>query len=189
MNIINAKELENIEGQLDFYNFDELSSLKKKQLMVKFNDEVRPVIYSDLQFDGNRKEYEDKEKILLLFLTNLFKKIDEISCIIKKYNEKWVVNNEISPELTNVLTEQLISNRFRGGICTVKDDLIIDLFIRSVFKYNSFVQFIFKENQIIISPSDHLDIFIDSGDIDNLESKILEVFSVCGQDNLVLVKK
>jgi len=184
MEKVSAKELKNIENYLRFYDFEELSSKQSRQLIIKFNNKVSPVTYSDLQFNGDKEEYENKEKILIEFLKKLFKQFGETHCVIRKYDEKWVVNKEILPKLTTALTRYSVSNTFNGGILLEKDEILVDSFISSVLRYNSFVQFIFKTDEIVVSPTDHLDIFIASKNIDGLERKILDNITVWGADAL-----
>lgn len=188
MKKISRKEFNSVEERLNFYDFDELSSRNQRQLVVKFKDEVSPVTYSDLQFDGNRAEYEEKEKSLKRFLKSLFITIGEPYCIIKKYNEKWVVNAEISPELATTLDKYSVSKKYNGAMAIEESSQLIELFIEAVLRYNSFVQFIFKEKEVVISPTDHMDIFIDSKEIDNLECEILGVIKECREDKLILLK-
>lgn len=39
------------------------------------------------------------------------------------------------------------------------------MFVESVLKYNSFIEIVFQNTQLIISPTDHMDIFIHSNNI------------------------
>lgn len=189
MEKVSAEELKSIEEFLGFYNFEELSPKHQRQLIVKFNSETSPVIYSDLQFGGNKEEYENNEIIILKFLEKLFKLFREDYCVVRRYNEKWVVQEDMLPELSTALTRCSISNTFDGGILLKKDEILVESFISSVLRYNSFVEFIFITDEIIVSPTDHMDVFIASKDVDDLEGKILDRISAWGADVLKLADR
>lgn len=91
--------------------------------------------------------------------------------MIRNYGTDWIVDKELSLELYEQFNEQGILNNSKQLLSIKKDDRLISLLLDSIFQYNSFVQFIFKESGVIVSPSDHLDLFI-SG------SKLLEVKDV-----------
>ena len=186
MKKVNANELISIEESLSSYDFEALSPKQQKSLLVRFKSEVSPVTYSDLQFGGSEEDYKNKEKILLKFIKELYDVLGENYCIVRKYNEKWVVNKDLSPELVTIMTEYSVTNKFNGGILVEKEEALVDLFIQSVLKYNSFVQFIFQADEIIISPTDHLDVFVNSKNLELLEDKVSEITSLWGKDMLEL---
>ena len=93
------------------------------------------------------------------FIKRILDKVSDKNCIIIKYSDKWVVNKTKTPELGMLLDNYLITNNWKGALLVDKDDRILELFLESVFKYDSFMQILLKDSKIIISPSDHMDIF------------------------------
>ena len=148
-----------IKKNMKFYDFDELCSDDDSKIVVKFHDYIDSVTYSDLKFNNDSEMYESKKKILIEFIGKIFNKIFETNCIIKKYNEKWVINKEEASDLAITLNNSLVTNKLKGGLLVDKNDKIVELFIESVFKYNSFIQIIFQDSKLIITPTDHMDIF------------------------------
>ncbi len=130
---------------MKFYDFNELTSRDNSKIVVKFHDFI----------DSEMFEY--KMKILIEFIRKILNKVSEENCIIIKYNEIWVVNKAEAPELVNILNNNLVNNKLKGGLYVDKDDIIIELFIESVFKYNSFIQIVFKDSKLI---NRHLTIWI-----------------------------
>ncbi len=184
MNKISSKQMNYIKKKMNFYDFNELSSWDNSKIVVKFHDFVDSVTYSDISFNNGFEMCEYKMKILIEFIRKILDKVSEENCIIIKYNEKWVVNKAEAPELVNILNNNLVTNKLKGGLYVDKDDRIIELFIESVFKYNSFIQIVFKDSKIIISPSDHMDIFFQSNNISDLENLITNILYSYGKNIL-----
>jgi len=189
MKKVSKNDLIAIEKELEYYDFEELSPEHQKQWLIRFKKSVNEVTYSDLQYGGDEVEYNKKEEILLKLLYELFMMFKGKYCIIKKYEERWVIDNKLSEKLYNVLKNQQITTRFAGGILVEKDSEVIKLFAESVFKYNSFIQYIFSDEKIVVSPSDHLDIFIASNNIKALECKILGCINNVEKEMLELIER
>jgi len=185
LNKISSKQMNKIKENMKFYDFDELSSDDDKKIVVKFNDSVDKVTYSDLTFFNGREMYEYKKKILIEFIRKILDTVSENNCIIIKYNEKWIVNKKESLELASILNNRLITNKLKGGILVAKNDRIVELFIESVFKYNSFIQIVCQDSKLIISPSDHMDIFFQSNNFTELSNLIIDSLNANDEDVLI----
>lgn len=173
-----------IKKMMKFYNFDELSTEDDSKIIVKFDDSVDSVTYSDLSFNNQFDLFEYKMRILIDFIKRILDKVSDKNCIIIKYNEKWVVNKTEVPELVKLLDNSLVTNKLKGGLLVDKNDKILELFLESVFKYNSFIQILLKDSKIIISPSDHMDIFFQSDNINELENLIIYFLKLYGKGTL-----
>lgn len=184
MNQISAKQMDKIKKDMLFYNFNELNSNDNSKMVVKFHDNIDSVIYSDLQFYEGKEMFEYKKNILIEFIKKSLNKIAEDSCIIVKYNEKWVVNKEKSKELSEVLSNYSVRNNFNGGILIDKKSKIVELFIESVLKYNSFIEIVFGNSQLIISPTDHMDIFFQARNIAEFKNIIIDIINEFGENVL-----
>lgn len=184
LNKISSKEMNYIKKKMKFYNFDELSTEDDSKIIVKFCDSVDSVTYSDLSFINGFEMYEYKKRILIDFIRKVLDKVSEENCIIIRYNEKWVVNKSEAAELVNYLNNSLVTNKLKGGLLVDKNNKIVELFIESVFKYNSFIQILLKDSKIIISPSDHMDIFFQSNNMGELENLIIDILNSYRKDTL-----
>ena len=180
MHKVSSKQMNNIKKKIKFYNFDELCSEDNTKLIVKFHNYIDTVTYSDLMLNNGCEMYEFKKKILIEFIKKIINKVSEDNCIIVKYNEKWVVNKEEAPELANILANNSVTNKLKGGLLVNKNDKIVELFIESVFKYNSFIQIVFKDSKLIISPSDHMDIFFQAYNLNEVKNLIINNLYSCG---------
>ncbi len=169
---------------MKFYNFDELSTEDNSEIIVKFDNSFELVTYSDLSFNNQFELFEHEMKILIEFIKRILDKVSDKNCIIIKYNDKWVVNKTKAPELGMLLDNYLITNNWKGALLVDKDDRILELFLESVFKYDSFMQILLKDSKIIISPSDHMDIFFHSNNINELENLIIETLKFYSKDTL-----
>jgi hypothetical protein len=185
VNKVKNNQLENIKKEILFYNFDDLNSNDNSKIVVKFNEVIETVTYSDLQFNDERDIFEYQKNILIEFIKKILDKIDEESCIIIKYNEQWLINREETKELSDILFEYSIDNNFNGGIQADKNSKIVELFIESVFKYNSFIQIILKNSQVVISPSDHMDIFFQTNNILEFKNMIVDNIKLLGNNLLI----
>lgn len=149
----------NIATKLNFYNFDELECRDGYTYRIEHN-RTKTVTYSDLQLGEDKNLFVFQKTNLSCLLHELLHSIPDQRCIVKRYENKGVIDENLSKELTQTLKQFKCKHAI--GIVINKTNPIIDLFFDSVFMYNSFVQFIFSESQIIISHSDHMDIFISS---------------------------
>ena len=186
LNTINRNTLEKLIREMSFYNFNDLNSNNNRKIVVKFQNKINSITYSDLQFNEGVEIFEYKKNIIIEFIKKVLRVINEENCILRKYNERWVVNQEESKELVSIIKSNGINNNFNGGLLVHKNDQLVKLFIESVLRYNSFIQIIFSKSQIIISPSDHMDIFFEGSDINELKRVIDENIKSFGNDVLIL---
>ena len=189
MNTINRNTLEKLIREMSFYNFNDLNSNNNRKIVVKFQNKINSITYSDLQFNEGVEIFEYKKNIIIEFIKKVSRVINEENCILRKYNERWVVNQEESKELVSIIKSNGINNNFNGGLLVHKNDQLVKLFIESVLKYNSFIQIIFSKSQIIISPSDHMDIFLESKDINALKRVVADNINSFGNNVLMFETK
>ncbi len=174
MNKINQNELEKIINEISFYNFNVLNANDNNKIVVKFHKNIAPTTYSDLQFYDGREKFDYKWNILVEFINKILANINEEECIVRKYNKNWIINPEGSKKLSDILRSNAIKNNFNGGLLVNKHNELINLFIESVLKYNSFIQLIFRKSQFIISPTDHMDIFFESNNMNKFKRVIYD---------------
>ena len=120
-------------------------------------------------------------------MTEIIKYYNCESIIVAKYESNWIINKDKSLELTALFKSNRLRTNFSGAI-RVSDMKIIKDFIYSNLKYNSFTHFILLENKIIITPTDHLDIFIASGDIDNTFNIVKKLGKKMKSNKIVIEK-
>lgn|SRR5574337_575037 len=169
------KNLKALGNELAFYDFKTLSPNNDYQFIVQFTDNIEVTTYSDIEYSGNEFDFTYQMETLKCFINQLFKYLPEDYCLIRNYGTDWIVDKELSLELYEHFNEQGILNNSKQLLSIKKDDRLISLLLDSIFQYNSFVQFIFKESGVIVSPSDHLDLFI-SG---NKLSEVRDILNNC----------
>lgn len=176
-------ECKKILSNLRFYDFQAMNSIIGIDLVVRYKcpDLLR---FGDITIGNcSLESYEKVEEQLMTFFVKLVRAIPDEICYVTKYDEKWVVDNKLCAPLANLLASKRITNAY-NAIRAGKNSNIIELFARSCFRYNSFVQFVFPETQLIISPTDHLDIFCSSPSGKKLRELLTEVLSTCGYKSL-----
>lgn len=156
----NDKEVANICSKLNFYDFQQFCSIDGDNVKIEFSNHFEYLTYSDLNYGSNREIFERKQKLICELMNSIFRLVQDNNCFIIKYNERWIVNKRKSIRLYKILRKNNIKNKRSAAVSVEKYDYEIELFIRSVLKYNSFVQFIFLKDNMIISVTDHIDIFI-----------------------------
>lgn len=176
--LLGNTQIKKIKNNMKFFDFNELNSYDNSNIVIKFNKKIENITYSDILFGHDEKIFDFKKETLIEFTKKVIENVLEQECIILKYNEKWIVNKEKSYELFKVLDNFAIKNTFNGGILVDKNSEIVSLFIESVLKYNSFIELIFVDLKLIISPTDHMDIFFHSDNLvvfkELIESTICE---------------
>ncbi|MGX7243631.1 hypothetical protein ACWOC1_02140 [Enterococcus quebecensis] len=178
MKKITEEKFSYLKKKFAFYDFAELSCNSGKEYIVEFINHRDITTFSDLQYGGSESQFNQSEKILVTFLLDFLKKLNEKSVFILNYENEWVVNRGLSNNLYKVLKKEQICHS-DIGIETDIENKLVKYFIDSVFKYNSFVSFIFEENEIIITPTDHMDIFICS----NGESSFAQINALIRKQN------
>lgn len=81
-----------------------------------------------------------------------------------------------------------LSTNFSGAI-SVNDKRILDDFTYSNFKYNSFTHFLIPDDKVMITPTDHLDLFIAASDIENILNVVKKVTNKNDSDKVITISK
>lgn len=154
-------EAKYLKGRFPFYDFDDLAIIGGTTYVIKAPDEYDYIRYGDIEL-GNCSvaDYHKLEGILLDFFSILLDVIEERECTIIRYEPKWVIRASESPELSLMLNQNGINDDVYG-ITVDKDDAMVKEFVTSSFRYNSFVQVLFPRRKVIITPTDHMDLFLD----------------------------
>jgi len=157
----NKSELAVLETAMPFYDFEALSPSSGTSLVVKAPENQGVTRYGDVeQKNGTFSQYRRRERSLLRFLHQLFTYIPEDDCLVRKYEEAWVVRETEAPELAAFLRKEGV-DRGVWAILAGKSDDLISRFVISALRYNSFIQLLFPATQLIITPTDHMDLFLD----------------------------
>ena len=141
-----------------FFDFARLTALNDNFIIIRFNNKVSNITYSDLEYNNYNQLYEYKRGILFDIIEMIIKNIRDEECVIFKYSHKWISNKKRNRKLYRILRRNNIKNINSFAICENKSN-IID-FVDAIFSYNSFCGFAFTKDKIIMLPSDHMDIFI-----------------------------
>lgn len=96
---------------------------------------------------------------LSAFIACIIDSIPDDQCYIVRYDDCWTANDSVMPDLHIALEHNNISN-INKAIVGKKCSKLVSIFVKSCLRYNSFIQIVFPRSQVIISPSDHLDVFI-----------------------------
>lgn len=165
MKKLNEKEINNLSRNFSFYNFENLYGTTSKEVKIEFDEYCNNITfndlnYNDLNYNANREVCTKKGKILSDLVRLILSKCIDNSCVVIKYNECWVMNNKKSKALYRILKQNNIKNKNTKALLIEKKSEELDLFILSVLKYNSFIQFLLKDEQIVITITDHMDIFV-----------------------------
>lgn len=158
---IESCELEKIRSMLRFYDFHTMNSISGYDAVVRYKC-PNPSRFGDVVIGNCSLEtYEKLETVIMSFFIKGVQLLSEQICYIIKYDKSWVVDKRLCVSLATLLSNKQITDAY-SGICVEKESKVIELFAKSCFRYNSFVQFAFPETQLIITPTDHLDIFFSS---------------------------
>ncbi len=154
-------ETRRLKSSISFYDFDDLAIRGGATYVIKAPGEYAHIRYGDTAL-GNcaAADYRELEEMLLDFFSVLLDTIDERECTIVRYEPKWVVRASGSPKLFSTLKKNGVSDDVHG-ITVDKHDPMVKEFAVSSFRYNSFIQVLFPGRGIIITPTDHMDLFID----------------------------
>ena len=87
------------------------------------------------------------------------KTFSDSSILLRKYSSEWIKKKKISNELYQLLKRHKIKNKC-DTLIVVNNLEIIRLFAQAILRYNSFVQFLFPTEIVIVSVTDHMDIFV-----------------------------
>lgn len=103
MKILSKKQTDCIDNFFDFYDFKQLQSNVNNKVIIEFNKLYDYITFNDLNYGENREICLRKELILKSLFHLIVNKCKEASCIIRKYNKCWVVNNKKSKKLQKLL--------------------------------------------------------------------------------------
>ncbi len=156
-----ATETRRLKSSIPFYDFEHLAIRGGVTYVIKAPEKYAHIRYGDIAL-GNctAADYHELEEMLLNFFSVLLDTIDEKDCTIVRYEPKWVVRASGSSKLFSALKKNGVSDDVHG-ITVDKHDPMVKEFAVSSFRYNSFVQVLFPGRGIIITPTDHMDLFID----------------------------
>lgn len=163
------RNLEKILKNFDFYSFDTLSSHKNNSIVLTFNNYIDVATFSDIKYGGSEKDYIAQKEILKTIIKEYINSFDVEFLYLKKYSELWLINEEICKELVYYMKANDINNNSKAMIVLRQAEPPFELFLDSLFMYNSFFQILLPEERIIVSPTDHMDIFLDGDDISRVE--------------------
>lgn len=156
MRKVNNLQLSTIEKQMAFYDFSSFDAENK--VVIYFRRDQ--FFLADPGYHVNGKVFYQELSCIQLFIAKLMDKIADQECIIRKYQDEWVKNKRRSRKLHKSLKQAHIQIRKTPAIEIHKKSSVIPLFVESIVKYNTFAEFIFAEEKIVLSPTDHMDVFI-----------------------------
>lgn len=166
---------EQLKKQLSFYDFDNCSVRFGSELCLALNNNFGGIRYCDVQLYHYKKDIINKyykcEKILLNILSGLFNYLNNAMYIIN-YSDKWIKNKRISPQMNKLLIKNSINDK--NKIFYINSSLDALSVSKSIFRYNTFAAFASIQKEIIITPTDHLDVFISSKE--NLQESCPDIF-------------
>lgn len=165
MKIIKDNKFTLLLDEFTFYDFEEFVSRNNYDIKIQFKDEISSIVYGDLSFDDNWNLYEKKENMIVELVDLIINRLEE-NCIATKYNNRWVVDRKKSNRLFKMLKNNHVKMIATRGLLLQNDTEEMSLFIKSILKYNSFVQFLLKDTKLVMTVTDHMDIFL-SGENDN----------------------
>lgn len=159
-------------ASLDFYDFHTFECRNGYDLRVFCCEKYFPRFGDVKEGRSSPDAYTDIEKQLLLFFNRAVRAVPAELIYIFKYEKRWVINPDLDSELKSVLDRMKITSNCNGIQCS-KTHPIVTSFAKSCFRYNSFVQFVFPKAHLIITPTDHMDIFFSC----DVESKAISLLN------------
>ena len=112
----------------------------------------------------DKKEFQlyfRKEKLLIEIILELLRDFQEV--YVFNYGNKWITNKKVAPSLNQILKDNRV---FDGDnrVLKLTEEAEIVAFVKSIFRYNTFASFFNPEKCTVLTPTDHLDVFISSKD-------------------------
>jgi len=184
---LSLKELNEIKKDFKFYNFINHNSTNG-QIVIKFNDNVGVTRFDDIQFGGLSENFISQSNLLKNIVLDLVDYLRAKTIIIVKYQNNWIVNSNKSSELAEMFRTRGLRTNFSGAL-SVNDKRILEDFIYSNFKYNSFTHFLIPDDKVMITPTDHLDLFIAASDIENILNIVKKVINKNDSDKIISISK
>lgn len=156
---VGEEEYRNLISKLTFYDFDALDVVDGVNLVVSFKQSDIPRFCDVVEGYCTLSAYSKYENKLSAFIACIIDSIPDDQCYIVRYDDCWTANDSVMPDLHIALEHNNISN-INKAIVGKKCSKLVSIFVKSCLRYNSFIQIVFPRSQVIISPSDHLDVFI-----------------------------
>lgn len=156
---VGEEEYRNLISKLTFYDFDALDVVDGVNLVVSFKQSDIPRFCDVVEDYCTLSAYSKYENKLSAFIACIIDSIPDDQCYIVRYDDCWTANDSVMPDLHIALEHNNISN-INKAIVGKKCSKLVSIFVKSCLRYNSFIQIVFPRSQVIISPSDHLDVFI-----------------------------
>ena len=166
MKPLNKNAISELNKQFDFYDFNAFRG--HKNIQIVFAEDFGVVRFGDLEYGANLNDYQIRENLLCEFVLRSISHFLDRELVLKKYEEKWVVNKKLSQELYKELEKNHVDKNV-AAISLDKDSPWIKLFIEAALKYNSFFEFLFPLEKIVLTLTDHMDIFISTENSANFQ--------------------
>ena len=151
-----------LSKSMPFYEYNNCRTINGYTIHIKFNEDDEVVTYSDIKYGKDKNIFEYQKQLLLKFSQRLFLAIPDPFVVVRKYSGNWYVNNLLSHELVDFLEKESIKNEDTACLIVPKKAPQVKLFMESILKYNSFVDFSFVNHKVIITLTDHMDMFVSS---------------------------
>ncbi|MDE6059240.1 MAG: hypothetical protein K2G44_04280 [Clostridia bacterium] len=159
---VSEVEKNSIIERLSFFDFDNLECPTGEKIVVSIQEGIVNVRYIDLNYTTFEKssfiQYKKNEQTLQKFIKMLMGFLQSNSRFVFKYDEKWVKNGRLSKKLYRLFVQKGISDN--DNVLCIKDKKIVSDITNANFRNNTLSYFVFLEDEIIIVPTDHMDIFI-----------------------------
>lgn len=169
---ISKKDMCTVRNHFSFYDFSEQSSIENSSIVVEFNSE-KVVTYSELHLGKSKKTFLSQRDRIINLLNQFLQLKKEEYCILSKYNDdKWLMNKKKTCSLYRSLKKNRIKNKFGGGIQLSCNDKLLFSFLDSNLKYNSFFNILLPDSRIVITPTDHMDIFFDAENVEEVKADL-----------------
>ena len=144
-----------------FYDLSTCSQLCGNKIIINLSKKLGKVIYSDLRYTTfDKKEirlYFRKETLLTGIILELLSNFQEI--YVFNYGNQWMINKRKAPSLNQILKDNKVFD-CESRVLKLTEEAEIVAFAKSIFRYNTFASFFNPGKGIVVTPTDHLDIFI-----------------------------
>ena len=172
----NTKKGKMVDAIGSFYDLSACSQLCGNEIIIGLSKSLGAITYSDLRYTTFDKKdfrlYHEKEKLITGVVIELLGSFREI--YVFNYGDKWIRNKKIAPSLNRILKENKISDD-KNCVLQITEKAEIAALVKSVLRYNTFASFFSPEKGIVLTPTDHLDIFIASkGDNSQIVKTVVE---------------
>lgn len=151
-----------INDKFSFYDFNKLEPKYGNSRIIRIKHDQKFARFGDALNDPEKyKSYALLENELVGIVLMLAMTLDEPQCIFRRYGSKWLQNNEAFPHVEKWLIARGISNRRKSFWIETKDTCFRHWMVCAIRGYSP-IQLLLPQNRVILSPTDHMDIFIDA---------------------------